>query len=76
MRVPRDVMRMVRLAIDNPLEVKWTLHGFGKLGHCLTSAWWLHIWDDNYRVPGAPMIHCYPCNLESSVLSGALVNRK
>ena len=78
MRVPRDVRRKVRIAIDSPFETEWSLQGFGMLRHYLTEdkSWRLHIWDDNYRVPGAAMTHNHLWNLESSVLSGALVNRK
>ncbi len=78
MRVPKDVMRKTRVAIDSPHDVEWSLQGFGMLRHYLTDdrVWRLHVWDDRYRVANVTMVHNHPWNLESSVLSGALVNHK
>lgn len=55
----------------------WSLQGMGFIrlhlvGHCR-----LHVWDKRYRVPGVSMIHDHlQWALNSTVLSGELVNRK
>lgn len=54
----------------------WSLQGMGFIrlhlvGHCR-----LHVWDKRYRAPGVSMIHDHlQWALESTILSGELVNR-
>ena len=56
---------------------EWSLQGMGFIrlhlvGHCR-----LHVWDRRFRVPGVSMIHDHlQWALNSTVLSGELVNRK
>ena len=78
MIIPRHVKEYVSAVIDSPHEVEWSLQGFGMLRHYLTqdNVWRLHVWDDRYRVTDVTMIHNHPWNLDSMVLSGALVNHR
>ena len=78
MIVPIHIMRRASAAIDSPHGVEWSLQGFGMLRYYLTKdkAWRLHVWDDHYRVDDVTMIHNHPWNLDSWVLSGALVNHR
>ncbi len=56
---------------------KWTLQGMGFIRLHLAGECRLHVWDKRFRTPGVSMIHDHlQWALNSTVLSGELVNRK
>lgn len=56
---------------------EWSLQGMGFIRLHLVGNCRLHVWDKRYRVPGVSMIHDHlQWALNSTVLSGELVNRK
>lgn len=65
---------MVYLILSRCHEYPWTLQGFGMLRLNLGKEGRIHVWDDRYAVPNVSVIHTHPWNLESTILSGRLVN--
>lgn len=72
-----EARALARAILENAQDFKWTVQGMGFMrlhlaGHCR-----LHVWDSRLRVPGVSMIHDHlQWALNSTVLSGELVNRK
>lgn len=56
----------------------WTLQGLGMLRRYLdvNCTFRLHVWHNDYAVPGVSTIHTHPWDLESLVLSGYLRNQR
>jgi hypothetical protein len=68
---------LARAILEHAQDFTWTVQGMGFMRLHLAGHCWLHVWDSRLRVPGVSMIHDHlQWGLESTILSGSLVNRR
>lgn len=65
---------LVRKVLEQAMRYQWTLQGFGMLRLNLGKEARIHVWDDRYAVPNVSVIHTHPWDLDSTILSGRLLN--
>lgn len=70
------LLAMVKHVLQNPDRHEWTLQGFGMLRTYLDDGWRLHVWHNEYAVPGVTTMHDHPWNFDSLVVAGVLVNQR
>jgi hypothetical protein len=76
-RVPLAALQAAaRFILINGEKFAWSLQGMGMLRVHMGNAR-LHVWDQNYAVPGVSMIHDHlQWGLRSTIVAGELVNQR
>lgn len=74
---PHDALRaMVKQTLRHHERHEWNLQGFGMLRTYLEDGWRLHVWNDDYMVPGVTLMHDHPWHFDSLLIAGGLANQR
>lgn len=62
--------------LDNATKFEWSVQGMGMLRLYLRNVGRIHVWDSRLRYPGVSRIHTHSWDLRSTIVFGALYNRR
>lgn len=67
---------LVRAVLEKWPSYEWTIQGFGMARTKLADVGRIHVWDSRLRVSLVSDIHAHPWPLNSTVISGELINQR
>jgi hypothetical protein len=67
---------LVKRILERADQFPWTIQGLGMMRLYLGKMGRIHIWDARIRVPNVSVIHTHFWHLKSTILSGAICNKR
>lgn len=74
--MPTMLSALIRSILERASAYTWTVQGFGMVRTKIANVGRIHIWDSRLRVPLVSDIHEHPWCLNSTIISGELINQR